>query len=102
MEVALANGDQLLRVTLYLLLNISEEVRIQMKMRQKGIIKILIECLKQDRSEEVQILVVSFMKRLSLFIENITEMAELGVVKHLDKLIPCEHDDLQVLEDNSV
>lgn len=94
MEVALANGDQLLRVTLYLLLNISEEVRIQMKMRQKGIIKILIECLKQDRSEEVQILVVSFMKRLSLFIENITEMAELGVVKHLDKLIPCEHDDL--------
>ena len=45
-------------------------------------------------------MVVSFMKRLSLFIENITEMAELGVVKHLDKLIPCEHDDLQGLADN--
>jgi len=94
MQVAMSNGDQLLRVTLYLLLNISEDIRIQMKMRQKGIVRVLVECLRQDRSEEVQILVVSFLKRLSLFIENITEMAELGVVEHVNRFIPNEHDDM--------
>ena len=94
---AINSGDHLLRVTLYLLLNIAEDTRIQMKMRQKGINRILVECLAQPRSEEVQILAVSFLKRLSLFLENVTEMASLEVVKKLDRHLNTSHDDLMNL-----
>lgn len=86
-DTAIVTGDHLLRVALYLLLNIAEDHRIQMKMKQKGINKILIDCLSQPRSDEVQILVVSFLKRLTLFIENVTEMAKLGIVKKIEKLL---------------
>ena len=79
-----ANSDQLLRVTLYLLLNMAEDVRIQQRMKKRGINAILVECLAQNRSEEVLIMVVSFLKRLSLFLENVEEMKDLKIISKLD------------------
>ena len=57
----------------YLLLNLAEDLSVELKMRNKGIVKMLVSTL--DRSNfELLILVVSFLKKLSIFIENKKEM----------------------------
>ena len=44
-----------------------------MKMRNKNVVKMLVKCLERDNFE-LLILVVSFLKKMSIFIENKTEM----------------------------
>ncbi|KAK3792823.1 hypothetical protein RRG08_038553 [Elysia crispata] len=85
--------EQLLRVAYYLLLNLAEDLSVELKMRNKGIVKMLVSTL--DRSNfELLILVVSFLKKLSIFIENKKEMVDQNIVEKLTKLIPCDHEDL--------
>lgn len=60
-------------VTLYLLLNLAEDMHVEQKMRNKGLVSQLVSLL--DRAnQELLILVVSFLKKLSIFIENKDEM----------------------------
>ncbi len=60
-------------VTLYLLLNLSEDSSVELKMRNKGLILQLSSFL--DRSnQELLILVISFLKKLSIYIENKEDM----------------------------
>ncbi|XP_023931109.1 kinesin-associated protein 3-like [Lingula anatina] len=89
----LAKQEQLLRVSFYLLLNLSEDTSVEKKMRNKGIVIMLVKCLERDNFE-LLILVVSFLKKLSIFVENKNEMAEAGIVERLSRLVPCEHEDL--------
>ena len=42
-------------------------------MRNKNVVKMLVKCLERDNFE-LLILVVSFLKKMSIFIENKTEM----------------------------
>ncbi|XP_052220256.1 kinesin-associated protein 3-like [Dreissena polymorpha] len=85
--------EQLLRVAYYLLLNLAEDLKVEMKMKNKNAIKMLVKSLERDNFE-LLILVVSFLKKLSIFVENKTEMAELNIIEKLTKLVPCEHEDL--------
>ncbi|XP_027019194.2 kinesin-associated protein 3a isoform X1 [Tachysurus fulvidraco] len=85
--------EQLLRVSLYLLLNLSEDTRIELKMRNKNIVHLLVKTLDRE-SEELLVLVVSFLKKLSIFLENKNDMAETDTVEKLAKLVPCDHEDL--------
>lgn len=89
----LAKQEQLLRVALYLLLNLSEDTRTELKMRNKNIVHLLVKTLDRD-SEELLVLVVSFLKKLSIFLENKNDMDETDTVEKLAKLVPCEHEDL--------
>ncbi|XP_059354466.1 kinesin-associated protein 3-like [Carassius carassius] len=89
----LTKQEQLLRVALYLLLNLSEDTRTELKMRNKNIVHLLVKTLDRD-SEELLVLVVSFLKKLSIFLENKNDMAEIDTVEKLAKLVPCEHEDL--------
>lgn len=57
----------------YLLLNLAEDLKVEMKMRNKSIVAFLVKTLDRD-NHELLILVVSFLKKLSIFIENKTEM----------------------------
>ena len=57
----------------YLLLNIAEDLKVEMKMRNKQLVKLLVKSLERENFE-LLILVVSFLKKLSIFIENKTEM----------------------------
>lgn len=57
----------------YLLLNLAEDLKVEMKMRNKSIVVFLVKTLDRD-NHELLILVVSFLKKLSIFIENKTEM----------------------------
>lgn len=89
----LAKQEQLLRVSLYLLLNLAEDTRTELKMRNKNIVGLLVKVLDRD-DEELLVLVVSFLKKLSIFLENKNDMAELDTVEKLSRLVPCEHEDL--------
>ena len=60
-------------MSFYLLLNLAEDLKVEMKMKNKGIIKMLVSTLNRDNFE-LLILVVSFLKKLSIFVENKNEM----------------------------
>jgi len=58
-----------LPVSYYLLLNLSEDLKVELKMRNKGITKLLVKTLDRE-NVELLILVISFLKKLSIFVEN--------------------------------
>ena len=62
-----------LAVSYYLLLNLAEDVRVEIKMRNKDVVKMLVKSLERENSE-LLILVVSFLKKLSIFVENKNDM----------------------------
>lgn len=92
-EELVKKQEQLLRVAFYLLLNLAEDLAVEMKMKNKNVIKMLVRCLERDNFE-LLILVVSFLKKMSIFIENKTEMAKENIISKLTKLVPCDHEDL--------
>lgn len=65
-----------LLVAIYLLLNLAEDTRIELKMRNKNIVHMLVKALDRDNFE-LLILVVTFLKKLSIFIENKNDMVRL-------------------------
>ncbi|XP_075038840.1 kinesin-associated protein 3 [Mixophyes fleayi] len=89
----LVKQEQLLRVALYLLLNLAEDTRTELKMRNKNIVHMLVKALDRDNFE-LLILVVSFLKKLSIFLENKNDMAEMDIIEKLSKMVPCDHEDL--------
>ncbi|KAM4624030.1 kinesin-associated protein 3-like isoform 2-T2 [Polymixia lowei] len=89
----LGKQEQLLRVSLYLLLNLAEDTRTELKMRNKNVVGLLVKVLERD-DEELLVLVVSFLKKLSIFLENKNDMAEVDTVERLARLVPCDHEDL--------
>ncbi|KAM4628521.1 kinesin-associated protein 3a [Polymixia lowei] len=90
----LTKQEQLLRVALFLLLNLAEDTRTELKMRNKNIVHMLVKTLDRD-DEELLVLAVSFLKKLSIFVENKNDMAEAYAVEKLARLVPCEHEELQ-------
>uniref|UniRef100_A0A8D2Q1E0 Kinesin associated protein 3 n=1 Tax=Zosterops lateralis melanops TaxID=1220523 RepID=A0A8D2Q1E0_ZOSLA len=80
--------EQLLRVAIYLLLNLAEDTRIELKMRNKNIVHMLVKALDRDNFE-LLILVVTFLKKLSIFMENKNDMVEMDIIEKLVKMVPC-------------
>ncbi len=58
-----------MKVAFYLLLNLAEDIKVEIKMVNKKIVELLIKTLERT-NPELLILVVSFLKKLSIFIEN--------------------------------
>lgn len=58
-----------------MLLNLAEDIKVEMKMVHKKIVSLLIQGVNSDNAE-LLILVVSFLKKLSIFIENKHQMVE--------------------------
>ena len=50
----------------YLLLNLAEDMKVEVKMKNKNIVELLIKLLSRNNSE-LLILVVSFLKKLSIY-----------------------------------
>ena len=69
----------ILLVLSYLLLNLAEDAKVEMKMKNKGIVTMLVQLLKRD-NVDLLILVVSFLKKLSIFMENKAEMVSFHLV----------------------
>ncbi|XP_049812415.1 kinesin-associated protein 3 isoform X1 [Schistocerca nitens] len=85
--------DQLLRVSFYLLLNIAEDTKVEDKMRKKNICGMLTKSLDRDNCD-LLILVVTFLKKLSIFRENIIDMADIGVIEKLPRVLMMNNSDL--------
>ncbi|UJR36175.1 hypothetical protein I4U23_028909 [Adineta vaga] len=72
-KLLIRKQEQFLRVAFYLLLNLAEDLKVELKMRNKTIISQLIHALDRDNND-LLILVVSFLKKLSVFVENKNDM----------------------------
>ncbi|XP_054916278.1 kinesin-associated protein 3a [Poeciliopsis prolifica] len=90
----LAKQEKLLKVSLYLLLNLAEDTRTELKMRNKNIVQMLVKLLERD-DQELLLVAVNFLKKLSIFLENKNDMAEAAAVEKLARLLPCDHQELQ-------
>lgn len=85
--------EQLLRVAFYLLLNIAENMEVERKMRKKNVIGMLIKTL--DRTNiDLLILVITFLKKLSIFRENKDLMAEENIIEKIPRLLHSNSPDL--------
>lgn len=86
--------EVLLYVAFHLLLNLAEDQRVEIKMRNKNIVEQLVTML-QRQNVEFLILVVTFLKKLSVYAENKNEMASHDVVRRLQGLVPHPNPALQ-------
>ena len=87
--------EQLLRVAFYLLLNLAEDRKLEAKMHKKGIVSMLVKALDRHHNVELLILVLSFLKKLSIFVENKNTMSECGAVDKLAEVVSLgKKDDL--------
>nr|CAD7453723.1 unnamed protein product [Timema tahoe] len=85
--------DQLLRVSFYLLLNVAEDTKVEDKMRRKNVVGMLTKTLDRDNID-LLILVLTFLKKLAIFRENVDDMANLNVVEKLPRVLMMNHPDL--------
>jgi hypothetical protein len=85
--------EQLLRVAFYLLLNIAENVKLEEKMRRKNIITMLVKAVERQNID-LLVLIVTFLKKLSIVRDNKDEMHEMNIVDKLPMLLHSSHPDL--------
>lgn len=85
--------DQLLRVCFLLLLHIAEDRKVEFKMVNRGIISLLAKCLGREAMDLVTV-VVLFLLRLSIYIENKEEMEFNNIVEKVACLIPTDNSEL--------
>eukprot|EP00039_Didymoeca_costata_P013737 m.213474 g.213474 ORF g.213474 m.213474 type:complete len:782 (-) comp15860_c5_seq11:1677-4022(-) len=85
--------EALIFVTLHLLLNLAEDTRVQIKMRNKMIVQDLMTLLGRDNAELLS-LVVNFLKKLSIFAENKNDMKDGDIVKKLAGLLHSDNEEL--------
>lgn len=85
--------EQLLRVAFYLLLNIAENVKLEEKMRRKTIVKMLVKTLERHNID-LLILIVTFLKKLSIVRDNKDDMHDANVIEKLPRLLQSSQPDL--------
>lgn len=67
-------------------MNISEDLKLEYKIINKGIISILYKLLERN-SQELLLVIVIYLKKLSVFIENKAAMKDLNLMKSLSPLL---------------
>lgn len=82
--------DRFFFITFYLLLNISEDVSIEKKMRKRSVVTYLSSMLRRN-NVELLILSVTFLKKLSIYKENKEEMVQCGIVGKLSKFVTAKN-----------
>ncbi|GAA50822.1 kinesin-associated protein 3 [Clonorchis sinensis] len=92
-NVLVRKQEQLFRVAFYMLLNISEDLSVEVKMHNKGVVSMLCRCLDRENFE-LLILIVSFLKKLSIFSENKDDMLKHGLIGHSPRLLSRPERDL--------
>ena len=82
--------EKVLFVAFHLLLNLSEDLQIERKMKNRQIIYLLTSLLERN-NPDLLFIVLNFIKKLSIFGENKNEMKELGIIEKLNRFIPCNN-----------
>ncbi|XP_023955234.2 kinesin-associated protein 3 [Bicyclus anynana] len=86
--------EQLLRVAFYMLLNIADNVKVEEKMHKKDVVGLLIGAMERHSNIDLLILIVSFLQKLSIFVENKNAMASKGIIEKLAPLLNSPNADL--------
>jgi hypothetical protein len=86
-DAATRKQDRLFYVCFYLLLNISEDPAVERKMKKRNIVTYLCKMLER-RSVDLLVLCVTFLKKLSIYGENVQKMTELNAVARLATFVP--------------
>ena len=82
--------ENVLFVAFHLLLNLAEDLQIERKMKNRQIIGLLLSMLERNNSD-LFFIVLNFLKQLSIFGENKTEIKEQGIIDMLNRFIPCNN-----------
>ena len=90
-DAATRKQDRLFYVCFYLLLNISEDPAVERKMKKRNIVTYLCKMLER-RSVDLLVLCVTFLKKLSIYGENVQKMTELNAVARLATFVPGDAD----------
>ncbi|KAI1289211.1 Kinesin-associated protein 3 [Halotydeus destructor] len=77
----------LLRAAFYLLLNLSEDKKVEVKMVNKGIVGLLVKSLEREATPSFFVLIITMLKKLSVHVDNKNQLQELGVVEKLYSLL---------------
>lgn len=59
-------------------------------MKNRGIIPLLISMLERN-NPDLLFIVLNFLKKLSIFGDNKTEMKENGIIDKLNRFVPCNN-----------
>ncbi|XP_041972064.1 kinesin-associated protein 3 [Aricia agestis] len=86
--------EQLLRVAFYMLLNIADNIKVEEKMHKKDIVGLLTGAMERHTNIDLLILIVSFLQKLSIFVENKNAMASKGIIDKLSPLLDSANPDL--------
>jgi hypothetical protein len=88
--------DRLLFVGLYILLNLAEDASVEKKMIKKALVPSLLAMLSRTY-EDLLVLTITFLKKLSIFEENKEVFKECNLVDNLLKFIPCSSQSLVLI-----
>ncbi|GLC39950.1 Adenylyl-sulfate kinase (APS kinase), partial [Pleodorina starrii] len=83
--------DRLLYIAFYMLLNLSEDIEVERKMKKKNIVVYLVKMLERS-NVELLILATTFLKKLSIYKENKETMSGCKIVEKLMKFVPVLND----------
>ncbi|KPI93857.1 PREDICTED: kinesin-associated protein 3 [Papilio xuthus] len=86
--------EQLLRVAFYMLLNIADNIKVEEKMHKKDIVGLLIGAMERHSNIDLLILIVSFLQKLSIFVENKNSMTSKSIIEKLAPLLDSSNADL--------
>lgn len=86
-QTLITKQNLLFRASFFLLLNLSEDKSIEMKMVNKGIVVILVKVLERENWCDLLKVVLMFLKKLSIFEENKDMMIHLGISGKLINIV---------------
>mmetsp|Transcript_30666 Transcript_30666/g.30305 ORF Transcript_30666/g.30305 Transcript_30666/m.30305 type:complete len:609 (-) Transcript_30666:29-1855(-) len=91
MEILEKKQNKLLWLCFSILLNLSEDIQIERKMKKRKIVGLLVKMLERDNLTLLEV-VFTFLKKLSVFAENKNEMyQDENIVQKLQKFVPAPH-----------
>lgn len=82
--------EKVLFVAFHLLLNLAEDLQIERKMRNRNIIYLLASMLERN-NPDLLFIILNFLKKLSIFGDNKTEMKNQGIIEKLVRFVPCNN-----------
>lgn len=90
LAVTVKKQEKVLFVTLHILLNLAEDLQIERKMKTRRLPQLLMILIERN-NPDLLFIVLTFLKKLSVFGENKNEMHELGIIEKLNRFVPCNN-----------
>ncbi len=82
--------EKVLFVAIHILMNVAEDLQIERKMKNRNIVKMLVDLIERNNPDLIYIS-LNFLKKLSVFGQNKNDMVEYDIVKKINRFIPCQN-----------